>query len=404
MKEIKSSKQFQQEMTRLREKGQTIGFVPTMGALHAGHMALVRAARKQNKLVVVSIFVNPTQFGPNEDLNHYPRPLFQDRKLLQEEKVDYLFLPESKTLYPEGFSSWVEVSEELTTKLCGAFRPGHFRGVTTIVAKLFNLVRPHRAYFGAKDYQQATVIRRMNQDLDFGIDIKVVPTVREKDGLAMSSRNAYLSLEERARALSISETLFWLRDEIKSGTQDFQTLKQTARIKLDQKVDRIDYLEIVDAETLETLTQPQSKMVVLTACFVGKTRLIDNVIPDAAIYVEGKIMQRQILNGKIHRATVTDAHIDYPGSITIDPKLLNAADIVPGEKVLVTNLTNGARIETYALPGKPGEGEICLNGGAAKHGKKGDLVIIMTFVVMTDDEIKNHRQKIVHVDARNQIV
>lgn len=278
MKVIKSAAQFQKEMERLRKQGKTIGFVPTMGALHEGHLSLVRAAKKENKIAAVSIFVNPAQFGPKEDLKKYPRPLSRDKALLKKVHTDYLFLPGVTDIYPENFSTFVEPGPALTSGLCGKFRPGHFRGVATVVAKLFNIAKPHRAYFGLKDYQQAAVIIRMVKDLNMDLEIRPMPTVREKDGLAMSSRNQYLSPEERKRALGISKTLFHIRAKVMSGNRDLADLKKEGLSRMRAFADSVDYLEIVDAETLESLKKPARRMACLAAVRVGKTRLIDNVI------------------------------------------------------------------------------------------------------------------------------
>lgn len=264
-------------MERLRLKGLKLGFVPTMGALHEGHLSLVKRASQENTIVVVSIFVNPLQFGPKEDFKKYPRPAAADSRLLEEAKVDYLFCPRALDFYPENFSTSVEVSA-LAEGLCGKFRPGHFKGVTTVVAKLFNLVKPHRVYFGAKDYQQAAIIRKMIQDLNMDIEFRLCDTVREKDGLAMSSRNRYLTAEERKQAIAISKTLFAVRDQIRKGNKNLAALKKQALQDLRKSVDKVQYFEIVDPETLKPLQKAQFKMLAATACFVGKTRLIDNVI------------------------------------------------------------------------------------------------------------------------------
>ena len=277
MKKITDPKRFQKEMESLRKKGKTLGFVPTMGALHEGHLSLFRQARKENSIVAASIFVNPTQFGPREDFKKYPRPLAADSRLLKKEGVDYLFYPAASALYPEGAGITVDPGP-LAEGLCGKFRPGHFRGVVTVVAKLFHIVKPHRVYFGAKDYQQAMVIRGMIQDLDFDIQFRLCPTVREKDGLAMSSRNRYLTPENRKRAVWVSKLLFELRDRIRSGERNPAKLKAQARRELARRADRVDYLEIVDPLTLQPLEKYQPWMVAAAACFVGKTRLIDNVI------------------------------------------------------------------------------------------------------------------------------
>lgn len=277
MKKISDPKKFQHEMEQLRKKGETIGFVPTMGALHEGHLSLFRKARKENSIVGASIFVNPTQFGPKEDFKKYPRPLAADSRLLKKEKVDYLFYPSTAVMFSQGTVITVEPGK-LAGGLCGKVRPGHFRGVATGVAKLFHIVKPHRVYFGAKDYQQAVIIRQMIEDLNFDIEFRLCPTVREKDGLAMSSRNRYLSKEDRGHAVWISQVLFGLRHKIRFGRKDILKLKQEARRELSRHTDRMDYLEIVDPLSLEPLKRFQPWMVAAAACVVGNTRLIDNVI------------------------------------------------------------------------------------------------------------------------------
>jgi len=284
MKIIQKPEALRREILRLRGQGKQVGFVPTMGALHEGHLSLVRTARRENDVVVASIFVNPIQFGPNEDFKKYPRPAASDREKLRKEKVDYLFAPGVRDMYPEGYATTVKIGQDasgwdLTKVLCGKFRPGHFNGVATVVAKLFYCVLPDRAYFGAKDYQQTVVVRRMIQDLNMGIQLRVLSTRREKDGLALSSRNQYLSAADRKRAPVISRTLFWLRLAIERGKQrNLSALKQAAFKILRKGIDRVQYLELVDSETLKPVKAIQGNMVALTACYVGKTRLIDNVI------------------------------------------------------------------------------------------------------------------------------
>lgn len=287
MKKVRSPKALQAEMRRVHSKGKTIGFVPTMGALHPGHISLVEAARQENDIVVASIFVNPTQFGPKEDLKKYPRTLNSDLQMLRQAKTDYVFTPTAEDIYPEGFSTYIEVESPkdqpaLSHILCGKYRPGHFRGVATVVTKLFSIVQPDRAYFGAKDYQQAAIIRRLIEDLNLGIDLKVMPTVREADGIAMSSRNRYLNPEERQRALALSRTLFWMRERILKQRGNLAGIRKEGIQRLKPSVDAIDYLEIVDPFNLQSLTRFQPEMVLLTACYVGKTRLIDNVIMRAS--------------------------------------------------------------------------------------------------------------------------
>ena len=255
----------------------SVGLVPTMGFLHAGHMALVSRARAENHVVVVTIFVNPTQFGPNEDLATYPRDLDRDLALLQQAGVDLVFIPDASEMYPEGFSSYVTV-EGLSERLEGASRPGHFRGVATVVAKLFNIVPADHAYFGQKDAQQVVVIKRMVRDLNFRHEIVVVPTVREEDGLALSSRNVYLNGEEQQAALALSRGLFLARDLYQAGERDAETLRSAVRrVLAAEPLARTDYVTVSDAETLEELDRIDRPALVAVAASIGRTRLIDNV-------------------------------------------------------------------------------------------------------------------------------
>jgi len=277
MKLIRDPKKIQQLLREKRAQGKSIGFVPTMGALHEGHLSLVDASNRENAVTVVSLFVNPTQFGPHEDYAKYPRVLDEDSKKLRAKKVDYLFCPSAQAMYPEGYATFVDIRPCLANVLCGKFRPGHFRGVATVVAKLLNLVGPCRAYFGAKDYQQTVVIRRMVRDLNLDVGVRVMPTVREPDGLAMSSRNRYLSAGERARARVISRVLSEMKRTILEERLPIARVKAWGIRALKKAVDRVQYLEVVDPETLEPVKKMQPRLVVLAACFVGKTRLIDNV-------------------------------------------------------------------------------------------------------------------------------
>ncbi|MHC1568130.1 MAG: pantoate--beta-alanine ligase [Candidatus Syntropharchaeia archaeon] len=260
------------------KENKTIGFVPTMGFLHEGHLSLVRRARGENDIVVVSIFVNPTQFGPNEDYESYPRDLERDVKLLKELNVDVVFHPPVEEMYPKDFSTYVEETK-LSRYLCGKSRPGHFRGVCTIVTKLFNIVRPTRAYFGQKDAQQFRVIKRVVRDLNMDVELVECPIVREHDGLAMSSRNIYLSDDERVQALALYNSLKLAENLVKSGERDAEVVKNAMKEFLSRydKV-KIDYVEIVDEETLEPVKHIEGKTIVAIACWVGKARLIDNVI------------------------------------------------------------------------------------------------------------------------------
>lgn len=264
-----------------RLAGRRIGFVPTMGALHEGHRSLMRAARRGCDQVVVSIFVNPTQFGPGEDFDRYPRPVEADMAACNDEGVDALFHPPVSQIYPGGSATTVAVAR-LTHGLCGAHRPGHFDGVTTVVAKLFNIVQPDAAYFGQKDAQQAAVIRRMVKDLLWPIEIVVCPTVREADGLALSSRNVYLSKAQRQQAVSLSVALLRARDQILAGQCDVARLVARMREMIEAAGPcTIDYIEIVDAEDLTPLSRACGRCLVALAVRIGDTRLIDNVVVDA---------------------------------------------------------------------------------------------------------------------------
>lgn len=260
-------------------KGKTIGFVPTMGALHEGHLSLVRRAREDNNITVVSIFVNPIQFGPSEDYAKYPRDIEEDTKKLQKENIDILFLPDVSEMYPEDFLSYIDV-EKISTKLCGAFRPGHFRGVATVVMKLFNIVKPTSAYFGQKDFQQTVVIKQMVKDLDLDIDIIICPTVREPDGLAMSSRNVYLDAEQRKAATIIYKTLLEASNLIKSGIIDGKQIQKIMqeRILKEPLVTKIDYIGVYDPITLEEIYDIKKDVLLAAAIRIGSTRLIDNTI------------------------------------------------------------------------------------------------------------------------------
>jgi len=266
------------DIRALRQKlGGTVGFVPTMGYLHEGHLALVRQARVGNSTVIVSIYVNPTQFGPEEDFGAYPRDLNRDLELLRGEGVDIVFFPSDDEIYPPEFSSWVDV-EKVTERLEGAPRPGHFRGVATVVAKLFNIVQPTRAYFGQKDAQQAVVIKRMVADFNMGIEIVVVPTVRESDGLAMSSRNIYLSPGERKAATILFKALTLARQLWQGGEKDAGKIRRrmTSLIQ-EEPLAQIDYVSIADGETLEELNLIDHPALASLAVRIGKTRLIDNM-------------------------------------------------------------------------------------------------------------------------------
>jgi len=261
-----------------RANHRRVGLVPTMGALHEGHLSLVRAARAQCDVVAVSIFVNPTQFGPAEDLSKYPRQFERDCRLLEQEGVDILFAPSIEEMYPQGAISWVVV-EGLSEKLDGRSRPGHFRGVTTVVAKLFHVIEPDAAYFGQKDAAQLAVIRRMVRDLDFPVEIVACPIVQEADGLAMSSRNAYLNREERQRALVLQRSLQETQRQFQAGERSAARLISAAKeVFLSEPQVRLDYFEVVDPEMLDPVEHISGRTLVAVAAFVETTRLIDNVV------------------------------------------------------------------------------------------------------------------------------
>lgn len=266
-----------------REQDRTIGLVPTMGALHEGHLSLVREARRMCDVVVVSVFVNPTQFGPSEDYEHYPRDLTKDTALLTDYNVDYIFAPAAEEIYPKDFSTYVNVGG-LSKLLEGETRPGHFRGVATVVAILFNTVRPDFAFFGQKDAQQAVIIKRMVRDLAFDTEIVVSPTVREDSGLAISSRNLYLDAEEQQSASVIHRGLKQAKEAYKKGERHAAKLIEMARstIESEPRV-RVDYVSVVDAETLEKLDKLDERpMLIAVAAYIGKTRLIDNTMLNKA--------------------------------------------------------------------------------------------------------------------------
>jgi pantoate--beta-alanine ligase len=266
------------ELRTLRQQlSGSVGFVPTMGYLHQGHMALVKQARIENSAVIVSIYVNPSQFGPREDFASYPRDLDQDLELLRREGAYIVFVPSDAEMYPPEFSSWIDV-EKVTERLEGAYRPGHFRGVATVVAKLFNIVQPSRAYFGQKDAQQVVVIKRMVTDLNMGLEIVVVPTVRESDGLAMSSRNVYLSSEERQAATVLFKALTLAWQLRQSGENDAGEIRRQMTSLIEKEpLTRIDYVSIADAETLEELNLIDRPALTSLAVRIGSTRLIDNM-------------------------------------------------------------------------------------------------------------------------------
>ena len=272
------------EKARLaRAENHVIGFIPTLGALHEGHLSLIRCARAECSRVCASIFVNPTQFGPNEDLSKYPRTFESDVKKLESAGVDVLFAPDAKEIYPAGFGTYAEV-ESISNRLEGRSRPGHFRGVATVVLKLFNIVQPQFAYFGRKDAQQVRILQQMTRDLNLDVEIVVCPIVREPDGLALSSRNVYLNAEERRAATILHRALEAASQQAKTGARNAVQIQQIViHVLSEEKLARVDYAEIVDAETFEPVTLIGARPVyVLLAAHVGKTRLIDNLLIEPA--------------------------------------------------------------------------------------------------------------------------
>ena len=278
MKVVTSVRGMQRLAEAWRRQGRRIGFVPTMGCLHVGHLSLIRIAKQRSDIVVVSIFVNPTQFGPKEDFKRYPRDITRDKKLAAGAGCDVLFVPRTQDMYPQGYATYVTV-EGLSKGLCGRSRPTHFRGVTTVVAKLFHIVNPHLAVFGQKDAQQAVILQRMAGDLNFDTRILVAPIVREKDGLAMSSRNVYLSTGARKQALVLSRALGKAKQMVSKGERKASVIKNTV-IQLIRGAEDgvIDYVEVVHPETLEDLTLLEDRALVALAVKFGSTRLIDNTL------------------------------------------------------------------------------------------------------------------------------
>jgi pantoate--beta-alanine ligase len=278
MQIVETKEELRKTIANARQSEKSIGFVPTMGYLHEGHLSLMRQARRENDLVVTSIFVNPTQFGPNEDLETYPRDPQRDKELMSKAKVDLAYFPTVEQIYPQGFTTYVDVKGPLTQALCGRSRPRFFRGVATVVAKLFNLVAPDRAYFGRKDAQQSIVIQQMVKDLDFNLDVVVCPTVREADGLAMSSRNAYLSPQHRADAVVLSQSLNEARDMIAKGERQAKVVSEHIKARIDEVSDAvIDYISVVDGRNLADLDILGGKTLIALAVKLGGTRLIDNI-------------------------------------------------------------------------------------------------------------------------------
>ena len=279
MEVVRKPEEMQRIAFKYKFEGKKIAFVPTMGYLHEGHLSLIREGRKSGDILVVSIFVNPTQFGPNEDLDKYPRDFERDKNLCKKEGVDYIFYPEVSDMYSEDYQTYIEVTE-LSKYLCGKSRPTHFIGVTTVVSKLFNIVQPDIAIFGRKDYQQLKIIERMVKDLNFPVEIVGMPIVREEDGIAMSSRNKYLKPEERESALSLSRSLKMAEEMVKNGEKDLKKIREEVTKFIDSfSHTKIDYVETVDPEKLTSIDKSTGKGAILAlAVWVGRARLIDNTL------------------------------------------------------------------------------------------------------------------------------
>jgi len=390
----------------LRRDGRQIAVVPTMGAFHEGHLALMRRARESGRAVVVTLFVNPTQFAPTEDLSRYPRDEDRDLALAGGAGVDVVFAPGPEEIYPPGFGTSITVSGP-SAGLEGATRPEHFGGVATVVAKLLLAVRPDVAVFGQKDAQQVAVVRRLMTDLHLDdVELVVGPTVREPDGLAMSSRNAYLGPEDRAAATALSRALRAAEALVLGGEHDCARIEEAARAVIAAEPRcALDYATVVDRDTFQPTTTLEGDALLAIAARVGPVRLIDNTpLPTHSRRADVPPRTRTMMKSKIHRATVTDANLNYVGSITVDTDLLQAADILPYEQVFVLNINTGARFETYAIEGPAGGGDICLNGAAARLAQPGDLVIVLTYAQYDEAEVPGFEPTVVHVDASNRQV
>jgi pantoate--beta-alanine ligase len=423
---LRAKSALREALAEPRRAGRSIGLVPTMGCLHEGHLSLLRAARAECDVVVVSLFVNPTQFGPGEDFERYPRDERRDAELAAEAGADLVWAPPVEEVYLDGFATAVDVGP-LAEVLCGdpARRgPEHFRGVATVVAKLFNAVQPDIAYFGRKDAQQVAVIRRMARDLDFPVRIEALPIVREPDGLAMSSRNAYLAPADRQRASALWRALQAVEREARAGS--LAAGLEAGRRELIAAGIEPEYLEARDPDELTPVTELSGRPVlVAVAAQVGNARLIDNTVihplpadgPKSQPRVDfsarrarnrrergANLMQRQMLKSKIHRATVTDCDVDYIGSITVDTELMASADLITNEQVHVWDIDNGARFVTYAIDGEPGSGTMQVNGAAAHLTRPGHKIIVASFGAYDERDLDSYSPVVVHVGEDNEIV
>ena len=386
--------QVRAQVKEWKEQGLTVGLVPTMGYLHEGHASLVDKAVSMCDRVVASDFVNPTQFGPNEDLESYPRDFDRDCALLEEHGCSMVFHPSVEEMYAPDAATFVEILSDMPRQLCGKTRPIHFRGVCTVVSKLFNIVTPDKAFFGQKDAQQLAIIRRMVRDMSYGIEIVGCPIVREADGLAMSSRNTYLSAEERKAALVLSKAVFLGEKLVREGETDAD--KIVSAMKACIAADRLCFRCRRGHDGERTSHRPSGAR--RDGCLHRKD-------PSDRQFSDGGLceMMLNMLKGKIHRATVVQAELDYVGSITVDQDLLDAAGILEYEKVQIVDVNNGSRFETYTISGERGSGMICLNGAAARCVSTGDKVIIMCYAQLSAEEAKTHKPQVVFVGEDNRI-
>jgi pantoate--beta-alanine ligase len=278
MKIIKKIDEMRSVVSGIKSKSMSIGFVPTMGFLHEGHLSLVRESLRKADVTVVSIFVNPAQFGPREDFKEYPRDLGRDSEVLEQKGVDYLFVPKADEIYPQGYKTYVEV-HDLQDKLCGRSRPGHFQGVCTVILKLYNIINPDISFFGQKDAQQAIILKRMIKELNIGVKLEVLPIIREEDGLALSSRNKHLTQEERKAALILSKSLKEAQSMVEEGQRDSEAIINGMKEVIGREpMAKIDYVEIVDMDNLDPVRRIEKEVLAAVAVFIGKVRLIDNVI------------------------------------------------------------------------------------------------------------------------------
>ncbi len=400
------------ERRAARAAGRTVALVPTMGALHAGHLTLIRRAAALCDDVVVSVFVNPAQFDRPDDLAAYPRDLERDALLAGEAGATIVFAPSVAEVYPDGFAAQVRVGGPLVEALEGAHRgAAHFPGVTTVVTKLLHMVAPDRVLFGQKDAQQCLVVAKLIADLDMDVAMEIVPTVREADGLALSSRNVRLQGADREQALALKAALDAAADAVAAGERVAAAILDAGRAAMAPFGIQPEYLALVDERTLAPVQRLEGRALLAVAAPVGPVRLIDNAflspVPASAPTPTSRrpSVQRTMLKSKIHRATITDSDLHYVGSITVDPDLLEAADVREHEQVHVVDVDNGARFETYTIAGQRGSGEMKVNGAAARLVHTGDTIIVISYAQYDEAALEAYEPRVVHVErGTNRIV